>query len=140
MIKTTTWKPDTCDCIIEYEWDTDTSSSERVHTIKNIIKKCDAHNNIINKTDCFDNVMDENTRKNIFIEEIKKAVPELIEEITQEDGSKKKVFKENYDCKWTFDVDRKLEIELIGFDETAKNKVENIILSDAKFLDKVNIK
>ena len=32
MLKTTTWSPDTCDCTLHYEWDTDTTEDERVHT------------------------------------------------------------------------------------------------------------
>lgn len=31
MLKTTTWRPSTCGCVLEYEWDTELSEDKRTH-------------------------------------------------------------------------------------------------------------
>ena len=61
MLKVTRWSPDTCGCILEYEWDDTKNESERTHTLKNIIKKCPAHHD---EPIVFNTVLDENKRKN----------------------------------------------------------------------------
>lgn len=49
MIKTTKWKLGTCECIVEYTWDTDVDEKIRIHTLKEFIEKCDAHSNTDNE-------------------------------------------------------------------------------------------
>jgi hypothetical protein len=34
MIQTTTWRPDTCKCVITYQWDDTISENARTHTYK----------------------------------------------------------------------------------------------------------
>lgn len=64
MIKRTTWYPDTCDCIIEYEWDDSISENLRVHTVVNV-QRCPIHLNQLSDVACFATVNAENTLKNI---------------------------------------------------------------------------
>ena len=64
VTKTTRWTPDTCDCTVEYTWDTNSSEATRVHTFSNVVNKCPAHSAIVDNA-LFNLLMDENPRKNI---------------------------------------------------------------------------
>ena len=43
MKKITRWSPDSCGCVVEYEWDTDTSENDRMHTYRASINTCSFH-------------------------------------------------------------------------------------------------
>jgi len=43
MIRTTRWYPDTCDCIVEYQWDDDVPEAEREHRISRMVAQCAEH-------------------------------------------------------------------------------------------------
>lgn len=58
MIKVTRWHPDTCGCVIDYEWDTETTAETRVHTPVSI-QACEHH-----QVNTWDEVRAENKRKN----------------------------------------------------------------------------
>jgi len=64
VTKTTRWTPDTCQCTVEYTWDSNSSESTRVHTFSNVVNKCPAHSAIADNA-LFNLLMDENPRKNI---------------------------------------------------------------------------
>lgn len=109
MINTTRWRPDTCGCEIEYTWDTEASEEDRVHTVSNITKACDAHKNHPIETH-FEKVVEENTSKNQVLSAILENYPELT--VSDENGGKK--LKQGVEYKWSFDKDRKLQVELVG--------------------------
>lgn len=77
MIRKNTWKPDTCDCEIEYEWDDSVPQEQRTHTISNVVKACPAHDTHNNKEDHFKSVLDENQSKNRAIGLVLKNHPEI---------------------------------------------------------------
>jgi len=85
VINTTRWSPDTCDCSIEYTWDSESSESTRVHTFSNVVNKCQAHNAITDNA-LFNLLMDENPRKNIAHQLILDNGPTSLSDIV--DGSK----------------------------------------------------
>lgn len=132
-MKTTRWTPDTCDCVLEYEWDETKSQSERTHAFKNVVKKCDAHQN---SQQPYDTVKEENERKNKFYAEIIENLSTAVEEKTQEDGSVVKDFKKGKDFKWSFDENRKLIVELKGFSATEKTVARDFL---SKYQNKVDI-
>lgn len=72
MMQTNRWGPDTCDCIIDYEWDDTLSDADRVHTVKQIVKRCEFHQALDDVTH-YDTVLEENTRKNRAFGAIKEA-------------------------------------------------------------------
>jgi hypothetical protein len=82
----TRWQPDTCECIIDYEWD------DTIHPItytqKQIVKQCSLHSSI--KTESIlDTIIIENAKKNKVINKIMEENPEVIEQTTwkyQKDG------------------------------------------------------
>ena len=58
MIKITTWRPDTCECEIEYSWDDTVPQDQRVYTAHQINRACPAHQAIANKVQHFSAVLD----------------------------------------------------------------------------------
>ena len=62
---------------------------------------------------------------------------ELVEEITQEDGSVAKQLKKGRDYKWSFDAERVLQVDLVGFTIAEKDALK--ILADDLFPNKVTI-
>lgn len=71
-IKTTRWGPDTCDCILEYEWDDSLPNDQIVISYKNTVNQCSFHAHLTgnNKKDTYDAVNEENKRKNGTITEL----------------------------------------------------------------------
>ncbi|MBU2009273.1 MAG: hypothetical protein KJ624_05510 [Chloroflexi bacterium] len=63
MIRTTTWRPDTCECVLEYSWDDATSEASRVHSLAKVVKLCPAHR-LLGGVGLYDEVVSENRRKN----------------------------------------------------------------------------
>lgn len=119
MIKTTLWRPDTCGCEIAYDWDSESDQNTRVHTVSRIVKACPAHQGM-SKDVHFPKVVEENQRKNKAHALILENMPELVTEITNDDGSKTKKLKAGIEFRFSFDETRKLKVELVG--ATAKHK------------------
>ena len=63
-LQVTRWYPDTCDCIIDFQWDDAEPEAARTHTVKAIIKRCAAHREIPDDKQHFSTVLEENQRKN----------------------------------------------------------------------------
>jgi hypothetical protein len=74
-IKTTIWKPDTCDCIIEQGVDDSLPEGSQVVFGVNSIFKCAAHQNLATATTHFNAINDENPRKNFTLDEILQNAP-----------------------------------------------------------------
>ena len=117
MIKTTRWHPDTCDCIIEYDWDTDQPEDSRTHTVKRVVRACAAHQAHPNKETHHATVLDENVRKN-------KVHGILLQQFPELEGRKD-------DIKFSFDQSRKLKVEVKGMKKADKDLVK--ALADTSF-------
>lgn len=63
MIRTTTWRPDTCECVLEYSWDDATSEASRAHSFAKVVSSCPAHNSLTG-ANVYEAVVGENQRKN----------------------------------------------------------------------------
>jgi len=133
MLKTTLWRPDTCGCEIEYQWDTDTTEDSRVHELSRIKTKCEHHSGLTDQQ-CHDNVKKENLHKNHVMGAILETVDALTEAYEGEDGSEKKRFKRGAEPKWEFDQNRKLIIKPVNGPEFEKTKIDNIIKDKEKEL------
>ncbi len=106
---TTRWSPDTCDCIIDYEWDADENPNTRKHTVKEVIRDCGRHGLKPTKEEHYKSVNEENIRKNFTLDTINKIKPEItIENIG-----------------WEFDGKRVLHIILAGLSVSEKNQLNN---------------
>jgi len=92
-IKTTRWEPDTCGCVIEYEWDDELPAIDRVHTLSAVVNKhADCHP-ATEDGKLMDVILDENRRKNAAV----KIVTDIDAAIEPE---------------WSFTKDRALELSL----------------------------
>lgn len=136
MLKTTTWKPDTCECEIEYEWDDSVPQEQRTHTIKKVNKMC-IHHQGKPDNECFEVVKDENTTKNRFLGVVLE-IPELRKEVIDNDGNISYELKSGLKYDWSFDSKRKLQGKIIGLSISEKSSLKTII--DTKLgLNKVDM-
>lgn len=133
MLKITRWSPDTCKCVLEYEWDTDVPEAQRVHSIKNVVSACPAHAaHATDKPKHFNVVVEENQRKNRALQKVAETASQFAEIV---DGQ---VTPDLNKLSWSFDVDRNVIIDTPGI--SAKNKSDlKQILDAAHGTDKVKI-
>lgn len=108
MIKITRWKPDTCDCVLEYEWDTEEAEEVRTHTpIK--VQSCAAHQFMDQAPEnVYGKVKEENSRKNIALGKVLEHAPEAAKRAGGH------AFNAEDEPTWEFDENRKLHIHLSG--------------------------
>lgn len=97
MIKTTRWSPDTCKCILEFQWDTDKSLSKRTHTFLPPTEICPLHSSV-HISEISDVVYEENLRKNWSLDIVHSRVSSLTLE----------------DILWNYTEERVLILELSG--------------------------
>ena len=126
MTKTTKWRPDTCGCEIEYQWDDSLSQEARIHTVSNVVKKCDVHSTTPSKEDHYNKVLEENQRKNKVYGKLLE-IPTATVDVTQPDGSTIKDLKSTVKFDWSFDVDRNLMVTLTGLNTSEKNSLKNSV-------------
>ncbi len=63
-INTTRYTPDTCQCVIEYTWDSTVPESSRTHTLSNFVNVCSQHQSLPTHQDRWNTILEENPRKN----------------------------------------------------------------------------
>ena len=97
MLRVTRWSPDTCSCVLEYEWDDALNENERTHKFKKAVNLCEHHKTLLG-TEAYGTVLSENTRKNIVFDEAQKLYPAIALE----------------DYMWSFDANRKLKVGFLG--------------------------
>lgn len=119
-INTTRWSPDTCKCVIEYDWDVDLPADQRIHTPSNIVKDCPEHSGLT-VGNLYTKILDENQRKNKFYGEIIKLA-NVGEDVTQEDGTVVRQMKRGISFNFNFDINRVLEVSVIGVNLTPPQK------------------
>lgn len=118
---TTRWSPDTCSCVIEYEWDDLDPPETRTHTLFNYVNRCTAHTILPNDSDRYLSVKEENTRKNIAHQGILDNGPNGLFDIV--DGNR--VLKNNIAISWSWGgiaPDRVLTISYSGITLTQQQK------------------
>lgn len=118
MINRTRWRPDTCECILEYEWDSNEPSETRAHTLVDTPYLCDAHKS---STDKLSVVLEENQRKNKVIKEMLK-----ISDLSTIDSDGNKVLKKGR-MSYYFDEYRKLCVTISGLKSSDKTSLESSI-------------
>lgn len=121
-IRTTRWKPDTCKCVLEYEWDD--TQEDPTFTIKTVANKCKDHSGISVDKALYDTVLAENQMKNFVHKEIFDNTPTAVEEVIDVNGDTIKRIKPGKAYNWSFDTNRKLVVDLAGFTQDEKDSVE----------------
>lgn len=85
------WRPDTCGCILEFEFDADTTEQDRIHTPTQTIRACE-HHQIADVKECHDVVLEENVRKNVVLNSVLDQVaPELQKDVSWSFDEKREV-------------------------------------------------
>lgn len=64
MIHTNRWRPDTCECVIEYQWDDSLPEKERTHKVVKIANACEKHKKIKGKQKQYEAITEDNIAKN----------------------------------------------------------------------------
>lgn len=139
MQKTTTWKPDTCSCVLHYSWDSDVPTEQRIHTIV-WAKCCDDHKNIP-LSELLDVINAENFSKNIALQNVLENTPsENKKKVDDGEGNLIDDFIEH--PKWRFNKDRELIIELPKSRKDFSTKQKQLIKDAIKTLrhKKITIK
>lgn len=137
MKRTTIWKPDTCKCVIEYEWDDALNEDTRIHEVKNILERCEAHQLTLDE-EVFITVEEENRRKNKTIDLIyqnggkKVLTPTEKEQVrffmkaSGNDGEvPDEIWEPSVKYNSSFDKNRKLIISVEGLNVAKKNIIRN---------------
>ena len=133
MIRTTLWRPDTCGCVIEYEWDDTVSESERTHSISKVVEACEAHKGLTAE-ELYATVGDENKRKNIALGHILENTPSLGVDAINTQGKTVKQFKDGIIFDFAYDKGRVLHLTFGGkanLNATQKSTLQT--LANSKF-------
>jgi hypothetical protein len=115
MIRTTQWKPDTCGCILEYDWDDSLPDNDRICTLSKVISQCPEHSRISTGLDIYNQVLRENRAKNRAL-----ALAQSINNEISLD-----------DYLWSFKTDRRLSVSFLGkLTAAQKTQLQNICDSE----------
>lgn len=124
-MKTTRWSPDTCDCVIEYDWDADLPAEARVHTPSRVVNRCPAHQAQADAAAVFTTLLDENPRKNKLLARAMDLLTDKTEAVVQLDGSTVLQWRNGVTVGWAFDAARVLEVSISGLTNPQRNAVQN---------------
>lgn len=108
-IQTTRWRPDTCGCTIDYEWDDSVSQELRVHTVKEI-SKCIYHQ-ALGLPEAYTAVQEENASKNKALAYIGDTYSEFSKRL--------------FEIKWRMNPDRTITITLPDALKSDKDLINN---------------
>lgn len=112
MIQTTIWHPDTCSCVIEYQWDDTTSEDSRTHDFKSLKRACPAHAAELDGLKIFDIAKEENQRKNATLHKLIQIHPSLGVAMRDENGDVTGQAPNHNLLSWSFDANRRLKVAI----------------------------
>lgn len=115
----TRWSPDTCSCVVEYEWDDSESEDVRTHTINKIVEQCLFHKEL-DVPKMHTTLFDENTRKNKLIGSLLTQFPAL----ATVDDKGNTVLKPGI-LTWSFDDKRVLTVSVPMLDVNQKSDAQS---------------
>lgn len=120
MIKTTLWQPDTCECKLEYQWDTEQNANNRTFTGTVIHATCPRHTGAPNPNALFSQVKGDNN----LVNDAKKIVTENHPTLTKtlEDG---RVRIDSAKVQFFLNLERVLEITVPSYTAQQKNSLKN---------------
>lgn len=124
MKQTTTWKPDTCGCVLEYEWDDQLPQNERIHSFKTLIGQCPDHLGLTDSK-VYEHVLAENQTKNKVLGEALKNITKLKTIKVNEDGTETEILDPKISYEWSFtgkDDQRVLVVNFKGVNLTTNEK------------------
>ena len=111
------WRPDTCTCIIEFQFEDALPQEQRIHTVHRIVTRGKEHETVLTAEVLYQATLDENRRKN-----------GTLEILTTEDSS-----LEGSKIQWSFTAGRTLEIRFVDVQISNKTKTDVQELCDTEF-------
>jgi hypothetical protein len=108
MTKITRWKPDTCECVIEYSWDTEVPQDLREHVLSTM-QSCPLHAGMV-AVDAYQVVLGENQLKNQVTGEVMEQLAIPVERVT-----------------FSYTAARRLQLTIDGIDNYAKATLQSVI-------------
>ena len=127
MIRKTTWSPDTCECVLEFEWDDAVDPEMRTHSVSQVKKTCADHEGIASEGVQFTSVMAENKTKNQVMKKVMDDFPDLVDEVVDENGGVSKKFKPGIKYEYSFKgkgENRSIEVDFVGVDVLKKSQIK----------------
>lgn len=117
--KTTTWRPDTCGCVLAYEWDDEVPEDKRAHTpvVTELSATCVAHRPHASAggvKGLHAQVVAENQAKNGAHARLLDRMAYLCDEKVDGDGNVSRELKAQHEMSWSFDKNRKLKVSVRG--------------------------
>lgn len=136
-VHVTQWRPDTCGCVLEYEWDDEVEPDERLHTVRtHDDSACPRHKTLkMKKSAAFDHVLEENQRKNRVHAELVEHAAEHQPELVRLDADNTPSDLRPDAFKFSYDDDGVLHVELNDHSSTAKASARKVLkqkFGDAK--------
>lgn len=137
----TTWRPDTCGCVLNYSWDRESSEDGRVHTYEGHNLKCHNHGHLMEQH-FFETVLEENQRKNITLQHAldNVATKKLARQIKiglNNTGPEVNVKKDDVEYNWFYAGDAPNRVLHVSFSEPLTDEEKKII--ESKFPGKVKV-
>lgn len=114
-LRQTIWQPDTCECMVTYQWDDTVAEDQRVHTPLNTIK-CPAHTSLTTHTQVFNVLTEENPRKNQILQEILDNAPNTNWYDIDTGSGGTRVLKQNINFRWVWSGTAPNRIITVFFD------------------------
>lgn len=121
-IRTTRWRPDTCNCVIEYTWDDALTPDQVIHTLDTIKRRCIDHAHLVTDTEVYNVVKEENPRKNITQQLLLDNAPNTVYDVNT-DGTRQ--FKKGIVASWSWSglaPNRLMTITVTGVTLTTNQK------------------
>src|SRR3990167_6519310 len=103
MKKLQIWRPDTCECVVEEEWDPDDLTIGC--SFKRAISKCISHINVADTNlygVLYSNPDGENKRKNLVHKYLIETDSLGFSELKQRDGAQYRDFRDGIDFSWSW--------------------------------------
>lgn len=113
--RTTRWRPDTCTCILEYQWNDATAPGQQTYTGSAVIYKCPSHSAIPDNM-LYTSLKFENAQKNLIINTVKETMG-----MSDNDVMLGKI-------SYTFDETRKMEVQVLGLTTLKKTQTQTALV------------
>lgn len=126
MKRTTEWRPDTCNCIVEYCWNDSTSEEEREHTEKTVTSVCEFHSSLKTNDEIISAIETENIAKNVILQKIAEENPEYAT-TTIDDNGNETITPDLKKIESEYDDKRELHISLSDADAQKVAEIQSSI-------------
>lgn len=83
-MRTTRWSPDTCGCVLEYDWDDAVADDQRTHTYARHVIICVIHAAVSGGSNRYDAVIEENASRMKVLDYIQANFPVLATRIANQ--------------------------------------------------------